>query len=133
MNMARDGKYFRADEFACKCGCGANKTTDDLMRVCDIVRELAGVPLYVNSGTRCPTKNAEVGGVPNSNHMTGTAADLSPRGAIPIRELHRRVLEAYKRGLIPALAGLGFYPNKGFIHVDTSPKAAGRLRRWTEK
>lgn len=131
--MAQDGVYFKAREFTCKCGCGTNKATDDLVQLCDKIRSLAGVPLYVNSGTRCKKNNTAAGGVPNSNHMTGTAADLSPRGAMAIRELHARVLDAYRRGLLPQMAGLGLYPDSDFIHVDTFPRQSGRLRQWTER
>lgn len=35
-----------------------------------------GKPIYVNSGYRCPRHNAAVGGVPNSQHMRGEAADI---------------------------------------------------------
>lgn len=131
--MARDGAHFKVRDFACKCGCGTNKTSDDLMRLCDKIRSIAGIPLYVNSGTRCAKRNRECGGVQNSNHMTGQAADLSPRGAMPIGELHRIVLSGYSQGILPELAGLGLYPDNDFIHVDTSPRQRGRLRQWTER
>ena len=32
--------------------------------------------LQINSGYRCPALNARVGGVPNSQHLTGLAADF---------------------------------------------------------
>lgn len=39
-------------------------------------RDLVGRPLIVNSGYRCPALNAAVGGVKNSQHLTGQAADI---------------------------------------------------------
>lgn len=131
--MAKDGKYFKLSEFACKCGCGANKTSQTLINICDKIREAVGVPLYVNSGTRCPARNKEAGGVANSNHMTGEAADLSARGAIPNKLLRDAILALYKAGKLPELAGLGYYISKGFCHVDTSPRKATGLRQWTER
>lgn len=42
----------------------------------DPLRERYGKPIYVNSGYRCPKHNREVGGVPNSQHTCGEAADI---------------------------------------------------------
>lgn len=35
-----------------------------------------GVPIHINSGYRCPALNKAVGGVPNSQHIAGQAADI---------------------------------------------------------
>lgn len=45
-------------------------------KVLDPLREWYGKPIYVNSGYRCPELNRAVGGVPNSFHLTGCAADI---------------------------------------------------------
>lgn len=34
------------------------------------------IPILINSGYRCPALNKAVGGVPNSQHLTGQAADI---------------------------------------------------------
>jgi len=44
--------------------------------VLDPLRELYGKPIYVNSGYRCEKLNKIVGGVANSQHATGEAADI---------------------------------------------------------
>lgn len=44
--------------------------------VLDPVREWYGKPIYVNSGYRCPELNKAVGGVNNSQHVNGQAADI---------------------------------------------------------
>lgn len=44
--------------------------------VLDPLREAYGKPIYVNSGYRCAALNKAVGGVGNSEHLTGCAADL---------------------------------------------------------
>lgn len=44
--------------------------------VLDPLREWYGKPIYVNSGYRCPALNKAVGGVANSQHLTGQAADI---------------------------------------------------------
>ena len=53
-----DIKYFRKEEFKCKCGgryCnGYPAEIDmDMVRDADAIRERLGVPLRVNSGLRC--------------------------------------------------------------------------------
>jgi hypothetical protein len=74
-------KFFGEREFACKC-CGqlppsmrANivALVDNVL---DPAREEFGGPVTVNSGYRCPKHNLAVGGVVNSQHMKGEAADL---------------------------------------------------------
>ena len=42
------------------------------------IREAWGGPVIVKSGYRCPLLNNKVGGVKNSAHLTGYAADLIP-------------------------------------------------------
>ena len=45
--------------------------------VLDPAKERLGKPITVNSGYRCPLHNSKVGGVANSQHMRGEAADVS--------------------------------------------------------
>lgn len=42
----------------------------------DNIREKLGKPILVSSGYRCPVLNKAVGGVANSQHQKGLAADL---------------------------------------------------------
>ena len=46
------------------------------------LRDAMGHQVKIGSGYRCPRLNAEVGGVKNSQHMTGEAADLCIDGDI---------------------------------------------------
>ena len=46
--------------------------------VLEPLREHIGEPIYVSSGYRCPELNRAVGGVRNSQHMRGEAADICP-------------------------------------------------------
>jgi zinc D-Ala-D-Ala carboxypeptidase len=59
------------EEFTCKCGCGLNVIDPEIVRIADDVRYQLGVPLIVESGTRCTTHNADpqVGGAPHSAHL----------------------------------------------------------------
>lgn len=44
------------------------------------LRRKWGKPIVINSGYRCPKLNEAVGGVPNSQHKLGQAADLRCNG-----------------------------------------------------
>lgn len=74
-------RYFREGEFACKC-CGQlpPSVRENIVALVDNVldpaRQKYGGPVLVNSGYRCPKHNALVGGVVNSQHMKGEAADI---------------------------------------------------------
>ena len=50
-----------------------NKLADYL----DGIREKVGKPILISSGFRCPVLNKAVGGVSNSQHQKGLAADLT--------------------------------------------------------
>ena len=73
-------KWFKYEEFACKC-CGQllykENVTALVENVLDPVREQLGKPIVVNSGYRCLKHNTEVGGVKNSQHLVGQAADVT--------------------------------------------------------
>jgi len=45
-------------------------------QVLEPLRVAMGVPITIGSGYRCPALNKAVGGVSNSQHMTGEAADI---------------------------------------------------------
>ena len=52
----------------------------NLQKLCVLVlqplRDTIGSPVYINSGYRSKRLNARVGGVPNSRHLQGKAADI---------------------------------------------------------
>ena len=49
---------------------------ENLIEVLDIIREVWGKPISVNSGYRCPELNKAVKGSSTSWHMKGMAADI---------------------------------------------------------
>lgn len=49
----------------------------ELMQVLDKARGLAGVPFQITSGLRTSEQNTAVGGVSNSSHLSGLAADIA--------------------------------------------------------
>ena len=55
---------------------------DELVeKVLDPLRAAYGMPIVVSSGYRCAALNRAVGGVPDSVHILGWAADLQVRGS----------------------------------------------------
>jgi hypothetical protein len=68
-------EYFKREEFLCPC-CGAALAAERLVLWLDLLRRAWGGPLSVNSGWRCETRNALVGGSKNSRHKIGCAADI---------------------------------------------------------
>ncbi len=50
----------------------------ELLVVLENIRNLAGRPVYIISGHRCPATNAAVGGARQSRHLGGDAADIAP-------------------------------------------------------
>ena len=51
--------------------------------VLDPVRDMVDAPIIITSGYRCPQVNRLVGGVDNSQHMSGCAADFHVMGFTP--------------------------------------------------
>jgi uncharacterized protein YcbK (DUF882 family) len=109
--------HYNKDEFTCKCGCGSNLATKELLHLCELVRMLNGnIPLPVSSGTRCATYNEKVGGAPASKHVLGQAADLPVYDTDYVYDKLRKIF-LYSHGL-------GLYNT--FVHVDIREKKA----RW---
>lgn len=73
-------EHFTRSEFGCDCGgkyCNGFPVdiNMELVQKMEKMRVLLDVPVNITSGVRCETRNAEVGGVPNSKHKKGLAAD----------------------------------------------------------
>ena len=78
-------EFFTREEFRCQCGgryCDGYpaEPQEEMVRSCDEIRRRLGVPVQIvdagGSGVRCARHNANVGGVANSLHLSGNAADL---------------------------------------------------------
>lgn len=76
LNEFQITENFSLREFQCPC-CHTVMLHPKLAASLQKLREAWGKPLTVTSGYRCARHNAEVGGVPNSRHMRGLAADVA--------------------------------------------------------
>ncbi|MBR6495990.1 MAG: peptidase M15 [Rikenellaceae bacterium] len=63
-------------------------------RVLDPLRELWGAPLLITSGYRCTQLNRIVGGVANSQHIAGEAADLTAGSRAENRALYEMAVRS---------------------------------------
>ena len=113
-------KDFSVKEMACP-DCGQCKVTPELVNALQALRDLANVPIHVDSGYRCPERNAADHGASHSQHLLGQAADIRIDG---LNEQQMYVLACE----IPAFnnGGIGLYDG-GFIHVDVRATRA----RWS--
>jgi len=102
--------HFTKEEFSCKCGCGANEVKTDLINRLEIVRQMYGKPMRINSGHRCEQANRAAGSRSSSSHVIGEAADIGCTNSKDRDELVGYLRTQFQR--------MGIH--KLFIHVDIS-------------
>lgn len=120
VNQIRVAEFFRLDEFQCPC-CKRVMLHPLLLTKLELLRERIAKPVIITSGFRCPTYNQEVGGVKNSYHLLGMAADIHVPGVSLAGVLTLAEEIGFK--------GIGFYPARNFLHLDIRPT---RQTRWQE-
>ena len=84
--------------------------------VLDPIREHWGLPIRVTSGYRCPELNEEMGGVEDSYHMDGCAADISAHDPERNVELMSLIRAMHLTGHI-ALTECYLGPKAKYIHI----------------
>lgn len=112
-------KNFNRSEVACKCGCGFDTIDVQVMEFAEAIRDHFRSPVTVNSGCRCETYNARVGGATASQHLRGRALDITVRG-VPSYEVR-----SFAETLIGQRGGVGGYQT--FTHIDSRGSGA----RWS--
>ena len=118
----RVSKHFRVREFASKDGTDKVLIDDDLVKLLENIREAAGgKAVTINSGYRSPEHNKAVGGVSNSQHVKGTAADIVVAGTDPL------TVGQIAEYCLNTKGGIGVY--KSFTHVDTRANRS----RWDQR
>jgi uncharacterized protein YcbK (DUF882 family) len=114
-------KNFSSKELKCPC-CGLFKKNDSLALLLQTIRDAIGRPVIINSGTRCTTHNKEVGGVGNSAHLTGEAADIYVNG-ISNKQLGDAIKGLYRQAQLPMLEYCYLIKNSSrAVHVGVDKK-----------
>lgn len=115
----RISKHFTVKEFAQKdFRCDKVIVDTELIEVLEDIRDHFNKPVIITSGYRTPDYNAKIGGVKNSQHTKGTAADIKVKD-VTAREVQEYLKEKYWNKY-----GIGSYWN--FTHIDIRTKKA----RW---
>lgn len=86
-----------------------------VMYILDIVRVYIGKPILINSGYRCKKLNEMVGGVQNSMHTKGLAADFRTGEKEDINTMFEFLKRNQKKFKIIELINY-----KTFIHIGVS-------------
>lgn len=119
--------YFDTKEFESKDGKPSpfdeTVVKRELIVLLNAIRSRYGKPIVVTSGYRSPEHNEAVGGVKNSYHTLGLAADIRPLNE---NRSDVSMLQAICDEMNPH-GGVGFYDT--FCHVDIR----GERARWDNR
>ena len=123
MNLTNN---FRLNEFRCKDGASVPElllpNVFDLAENLQVLRDVIGKPIYINSAYRTAKHNEKVGGSPKSQHLLAKAADIRTTSLRP-KEVAAVIEGLIKEGRMKQ-GGIGIYDT--FVHYDIRGKKA----RW---
>ena len=120
INNLKVAKHFKLSEFACPC-CNRVMLHPKLLAKLAELRNVLERPVSITSGYRCFKYNQKVGGVANSYHCIGLAADIK------VKDINLIELLGYAEEI--DFAGIGLYEKKNFLHLDVRPT---KRTRWRE-
>lgn len=107
-------RSFSSKELQCRC-CGLNAVNEESLKLLQELRDLVGKPMIVNSAYRCQDHNRAVGGAFNSQHLMGTAFDIS------MSNFKMSLINIDKEDFIDMAREIGFTWIKDygrFVHID---------------
>lgn len=111
-------------ELKCECGCGAWVPVSTPLLMLDKLREEMEIPFNLNSSIRCEKHNERVGGASASDHLTGSAFDVSWKNWTWAQKF-----ECYHVARSMGFNAIGLYD--GFVHLGFN--ASKDFRIWEEK
>ena len=128
--MLIDIPNFTENELMCPCCIAPQDLTtyppwDNINRLAvhlQVLRNLCGYPLKINSAYRCEHHNKAVGGSKRSQHLKGLAADISTK-----RWSEKKKDNLIKLASVLGFKGIGRYDT--FIHIDLR----NRITHWDER
>jgi len=119
-------KNFSKEEFDCNDGSEMPiNIYHNMVKVANqlqILRDELKKPIHINSAYRSEDYNKQIGGVKNSQHIMGRAADIAIKGMTPIEV--SKVIERLISNGDMLQGGIGIYSS--FVHYDIR----GERRRW---
>jgi len=119
-------KNFSKEEFDCNDGSEMPiNIYHNMVKVANqlqVLRNYIKKPIKINSAWRSQEYNASIGGVKDSQHIMGRAADIVVKGMLPI-ELSKIIENLISKGEM-LQGGIGIYSS--FIHYDIR----GTKARW---
>ena len=116
--------HFQVEEFACKDGSDYIKVSSKTLDCIEEYRCILGVPVYLSSAYRALYYNsAKVGSTDSSQHVRGTAVDVTISGAMLDKfSVDELIALAWSVGFV----GIGYYNyydgygnHVHFLHLDT--------------
>jgi len=123
---------FKANEFYSTSPDAPNEhyISDEVIEAAQYLRTYFNTPVNVNSSFRTPKHNAAIGGASRSQHLKGTALDLSfPNNPNALLILKQDILnegEIFTKLYSIGIHGFGLYDN--FQHIDSRPNAYGNTK-----
>lgn len=106
-------KHFNISEFDSPDVIGSGEIMNkDFLNMLDKARELADTPFKITSGVRSEAHNKKVGGVSNSSHILGYAADVACNDSVSRFKILSALIKA-------GFNRIGIADT--FIHIDNDP------------
>ena len=111
-------EHFEVKEFAQKdYRCDKILIESELVKVLEDVRTHFNMPVIITSGYRSPEYNKKIGGVKNSQHTKGTAADIK------VKVVQESKVQNYLSSKYPDKYGIGRYNNFTYRDWETDRKS----------
>lgn len=129
-NVATEGSLkvatnFKVSEF--KSDSSIVLINSKLPAALQMIRDKIGKPIIITCAYRTETHNKRVGGVSNSKHLYGMAADIYVKG------VDERTLARTINSLFPKSYAVICYTKKHFVHFDVRDKKYRAINDGTEK
>ena len=122
-------KNFSKSEFDSKDGAAMPDDVLENIKIIaeqlQVLRDVLNIPIKINSAYRSPAHNKKIGGVKNSQHLTGKAVDIVAKG-ITTNYLAFEINELILKGKMLE-GGIGIYDT--FVHYDIR----GTEARWDNR
>lgn len=137
-------KHFTINEFeksAKACQLGIDNTIPSLQKknieklvnlILDPLREALKAPIIISSGYRCPRLNKAVGGVIDSQHIDGLAADITLQNRDTYCYWAYCLLKSPNHPYRKHIDQCIYYEKRGFIHVSISANDKPRGQFWIQ-